>query len=238
MRVCGQLHSPAALPPGRRPGTHCMGGWVGRSGWLRKISPPPGFDPRTVQPIASRWWQGEKFLSLSQPLDQQNYSLCTSDKLHNIVTNCNFVDLSKGTDNTILIQFFHILKYVSLSSMNADTEISYFTGKTIQIMGNNFYSNYGPLTVGSSPYTSSPTAASNIALRISSVGFDTVSLLRSTTRVCKIIQCVPKSRFLHRIKHINCITKTIWLMLFREITDILWESWKVHKYTVCTKCRV
>ena len=26
-----------------------------RSGQLRKISPPPGFDPRTVQPIASRY---------------------------------------------------------------------------------------------------------------------------------------------------------------------------------------
>ena len=26
----------------------------GRSGMVRKISPPPGFDPRTVQPVASR----------------------------------------------------------------------------------------------------------------------------------------------------------------------------------------
>jgi len=31
-----------------------MGGPQGRSGQVRKISPPPGFDPRTVQPIASR----------------------------------------------------------------------------------------------------------------------------------------------------------------------------------------
>ena len=31
-------------------------GWAqGRSGQVRKISPPPGFDPRTVQPIASRY---------------------------------------------------------------------------------------------------------------------------------------------------------------------------------------
>ena len=29
MRVSGQLHAPAALPPGKRPGTHCIGGWVG-----------------------------------------------------------------------------------------------------------------------------------------------------------------------------------------------------------------
>ena len=25
----GQRHAPAALPPGKRPGTHCIGGWVG-----------------------------------------------------------------------------------------------------------------------------------------------------------------------------------------------------------------
>jgi hypothetical protein len=29
MRVGSQLHAPAALPPGKRPGTHCTGGWVG-----------------------------------------------------------------------------------------------------------------------------------------------------------------------------------------------------------------
>ena len=51
----GQHHAPAALPPGktwytlyRRLGRH-----QGRSGRVRKISPPPGFDPRTVQPVAS-----------------------------------------------------------------------------------------------------------------------------------------------------------------------------------------
>jgi hypothetical protein len=29
MRVGGQLHAPAALPPGKRPGTHFIGSWVG-----------------------------------------------------------------------------------------------------------------------------------------------------------------------------------------------------------------
>jgi len=28
-RVDGQRHAPAALPPGKKPGTHCIGGWVG-----------------------------------------------------------------------------------------------------------------------------------------------------------------------------------------------------------------
>ena len=54
----GQHHAPAALYPQgntryllyRR-----LGGPQGRSGQVRKISPPPGFDPRIVQPIASRY---------------------------------------------------------------------------------------------------------------------------------------------------------------------------------------
>ena len=29
MRVGGQLHTPAPLTPGKRPSTHCIGGWVG-----------------------------------------------------------------------------------------------------------------------------------------------------------------------------------------------------------------
>ena len=43
-----------SLPPGksRYPLHRRMGGPQGRSGQVRKISPPPGFDPRTVKPIA------------------------------------------------------------------------------------------------------------------------------------------------------------------------------------------
>jgi hypothetical protein len=29
MGVGGQRHTPAALAPGKRPGTNCIGGWVG-----------------------------------------------------------------------------------------------------------------------------------------------------------------------------------------------------------------
>ena len=50
--------TPRPLYPRERPCTHCTGGWVdpqGRSGRVRNISPPTGFDPRTVQPIASRY---------------------------------------------------------------------------------------------------------------------------------------------------------------------------------------
>ena len=45
------------LPPGknRYPLYRRLGGPQGRSGQVRKISPPLGFDPRTVQPVASRY---------------------------------------------------------------------------------------------------------------------------------------------------------------------------------------
>jgi len=32
-----------------------LGGPQGQSGQVQKISPPPGFDPQTVQPVASRY---------------------------------------------------------------------------------------------------------------------------------------------------------------------------------------
>ena len=46
------------LYPRERPGTHCIGGWVGpRAGpdGCGKSRPPPVLDPRTVQPVASRY---------------------------------------------------------------------------------------------------------------------------------------------------------------------------------------
>jgi hypothetical protein len=53
-----QRHAPAALYPRQIPGTHCTEGCVGpRTGLNRseKSRPPPAFDPRTVQPLASRY---------------------------------------------------------------------------------------------------------------------------------------------------------------------------------------
>jgi hypothetical protein len=48
----------ATLPPRKRSGTNCIGGWVGlRDGLDRcgKSRPPPGFNRRIVQPVASRY---------------------------------------------------------------------------------------------------------------------------------------------------------------------------------------
>ena len=57
MGVGGQHHSQTALPPGktRYPLYRRLGGPQGRSGRVRKTSSPPGFDPRIVQPEASRY---------------------------------------------------------------------------------------------------------------------------------------------------------------------------------------
>jgi hypothetical protein len=55
MRMGGQHNEPAALPPGkpRYVFNRRLDGPQGRSGRMRKILPPPAFDPRTVQPVAS-----------------------------------------------------------------------------------------------------------------------------------------------------------------------------------------
>ena len=56
MGVGNSHQAPAMLPQGMTwyPLYRRMGGPRGRSGRVRKISPLPGFDPRTVQPVASR----------------------------------------------------------------------------------------------------------------------------------------------------------------------------------------
>ena len=56
--VAGQRHAPVAVTPRERPGTYCIGGWVGPRVGLDgygKSRPPPGFDPRAVQPVANRY---------------------------------------------------------------------------------------------------------------------------------------------------------------------------------------
>jgi hypothetical protein len=58
MGVGGSAPRPGRFTPtGERPGTHFIGGWVGPPGPVltgaENLSPSPGFDPRTVQPVAS-----------------------------------------------------------------------------------------------------------------------------------------------------------------------------------------
>ena len=54
----GSVSRPSrSLPPGkmRYPLYRRLCGPQGQSGQVRKISPPPGFDPRAIQPIADRY---------------------------------------------------------------------------------------------------------------------------------------------------------------------------------------
>ena len=55
--VDGQRHAPVTLPSYKNLYTLCkrLSGRQGRSGRLRKISRPPEYDSRTVQPVASRY---------------------------------------------------------------------------------------------------------------------------------------------------------------------------------------
>ena len=52
--------TPRPLYPRERTGTHCTGGWVGPRAGLDedKNLPPPGLDPRTVQPVVSCYSDG------------------------------------------------------------------------------------------------------------------------------------------------------------------------------------
>jgi len=50
MGVDGPRHISAALPAAKRPITHFIGGWIGA-----EKPPSPGYDPRTVHPVASRY---------------------------------------------------------------------------------------------------------------------------------------------------------------------------------------
>ena len=50
--------TPRPLYHRERPGTHCIGGWVGPGPvWTgaENLATPPGFDSRTVQHVASRY---------------------------------------------------------------------------------------------------------------------------------------------------------------------------------------
>jgi len=56
--VWGLAPRSGRLYPRERPDTHCTGGWVGPRADLDrcgKSRPPPGFDPRTVQAVASSY---------------------------------------------------------------------------------------------------------------------------------------------------------------------------------------
>ena len=68
-----------------------LGGAQGRSGQVRKISSPPGFDPRTVQPVASRY---------------TDYATRPNISSINKRINCNTNKYTIKTENKTLRQMF------------------------------------------------------------------------------------------------------------------------------------
>ena len=66
MGVDGKRHAPAAIPPGRRPGTHCIGGWVGPRAGLdgcgkfrphRDSTPKPSSPERNLSTLTwAKYW--------------------------------------------------------------------------------------------------------------------------------------------------------------------------------------
>jgi hypothetical protein len=55
--VCGQRHAPAAYPGKDQVPIVYKAGWAPGPFWTgaEKLAPPPGFDPRTIHPSASRY---------------------------------------------------------------------------------------------------------------------------------------------------------------------------------------
>ena len=87
MWVGGQRHAPAALTAGktRYPLYRRLGRPQGRSGRVRKISPPPGFDPPTVQLVASRYTDSSvNYFSLRS-------DVCTKCRRYETWNNCQSV---------------------------------------------------------------------------------------------------------------------------------------------------
>ena len=96
--------SPTARPPLPQGKTwyllyRRLGGPQGRSGQARKISPPPGFDPRTVQPVASRYtdyatWltrnNNDNILKCEVSIHNETLSVKSSNSKLNLILLCSF----------------------------------------------------------------------------------------------------------------------------------------------------
>ena len=106
MGVGVQRHSPAVLPPGktRYPLYRRLGGPQGKSGRVRKISPPSGFDPRTVQsvPILYADWAlaVRCFKNVNTFFCRLNILFILCFRITHAVTSSNVVSLCAAQLNT------------------------------------------------------------------------------------------------------------------------------------------
>jgi hypothetical protein len=105
MGVGGQIHAPAALHVGktwyqlyRR-----LGGLQGHSRWVQKVSPPPGCDPWTMQPIVRSY---TKYAILAHALYGTRV---------NISCNANFTIMALL--NEWIVYVLHHIQYYFLGSI-------------------------------------------------------------------------------------------------------------------------
>jgi hypothetical protein len=104
--VEGQRYAPAAFHRGRAD-TKRTGGWAGRYGRERKILLPPGYDPRTVQPVPTELYRppnmplctkqtvlSEQCLTTWQKMwAEALVEACTADVTNDTVQEATFVNL-------------------------------------------------------------------------------------------------------------------------------------------------
>ena len=73
-----------SLSPGktRYPLYRRLGGPQGRSGQVWKISPPPGFDPQTIQPVASHYTDSTTRPTFNYRVSKNSLCSCAKMVLH------------------------------------------------------------------------------------------------------------------------------------------------------------
>jgi len=116
MEVGGQSHAPAALPPDktRYQLYRRRGGQKGRSGRVWKISPPPGFDPRTFQPVASRYTD----CAIPAPSSPTvvNYNSHHTDTIRVKVSAVHYVSFNSEVQHSrhvfITLNYQHLVLYI------------------------------------------------------------------------------------------------------------------------------
>ena len=114
-----------SLPPEkiRNPLYRRLGGAQGRSGQVRKISPSPEFDPRTVQPVASRYtgWviAAHKFW--------MQYWKCSPVHLEHNALSVHHINEETGVSRNVALCFTLCgLRFEVIAAVTMKTEVSLY----------------------------------------------------------------------------------------------------------------
>ena len=104
--------TPRLLYSRERNSTHCIGGWVGPRaglGGCGKSRPPLGFDPRTVQPVASRYtdWAIPVQCDLETSMIRRTRSLSAVEPFKKILTDWQPWILSTYMPNGPILTYLH-----------------------------------------------------------------------------------------------------------------------------------